>query len=63
MWILAGARPVDWFVCAVGCCLIVTFTVTVAVLLVSGNADRKEAAKYILDRHPLARARHNRKKS
>lgn len=63
MWILSETRPFGWFVCAVGCCLIVTFTVTVAVLLISGNADRKEAAKYILDRHPLARTRDDHKKS
>jgi len=31
MWALAETRPADWFVCAVGCCLIVTFTVTEAV--------------------------------
>lgn len=57
MWILTEARPFNWFVCAAGCCLIVTYVVPVAVLLLSKDADRKEAAKYILDRHPLARTR------
>jgi hypothetical protein len=55
MWLLAELRPFGWLCCVAACCLLATFVVPIAVLLLSADKDRKEAAKEILDRHPLTR--------
>jgi hypothetical protein len=61
MWILADARPFGWLCCVAVCCLLATFVAPVAVLLLSKDKDRRDAAIAVLDRHPLARVRFRRK--
>jgi hypothetical protein len=61
MWLLTEARPFDWLCCVVVCGLLATFIAPVAVLLFSNDKDQREAAKEVLDRHPLARIRYQRK--
>ena len=57
MWILAYIRPLGWLCCVVVCCLLATFVAPVVVLLLSTDDGRRDAAKAVLDRHPLARIR------
>lgn len=63
MWLLAEARPFGWLCCVVICGLLATFIAPVVVLLCSNDSNRREAAKEVLDRHPLARVRSHRKTS
>jgi hypothetical protein len=57
VWVLSLARPFGWLVSAIVCSLLVTYLASVAVLFLSKDPDRREAAETVLRWHPLAMSR------
>lgn len=60
MWVLADARPFEWLCCVVVLCLLATYVAAVTVLLLTSDRNKREAAKAVLDRHPLIHFRDRR---